>query len=282
MSTYQSVQSGSSNNSGTVTMTKPVGLAVGDWLVAGVWADRDSGSSVTNINTPAGWTQEEIWFAGGPNAAMAIFSKVADAGDVAAANFTFTASGSTGNMHMIGQLARITGVAFRDNSTMSADGTSGAIITAPSVTQTYPSSLYLGFFGVADTGGIPATSTFGIATDNPTWTQQVSDTVNDGVTDSRLSFYTATRTPITATGTLTGNTTLLASNRGAVGFISLAARVDGSVTPGNLRTIGYVFTPIQSVRTEAEVTTPVTDSSNPTQWTNPDKGNTTWTNPDKP
>ena len=266
MATYQSVQSNTSNNTGSVVITKPTSLAVGDWLVASIWADRDSGSTAT-LTTPAGWTAEENWTAVSTVASMAIYSKVADSADVAASNFTFSAGGSTSNLHMIGHLARITTVAFKDNSTMSADSTNGASITAPSVSQTYASSLYLGFFGAADTGGIPAATTFGIATSNPTWTEQASSTVSDSTTSSRLTFYTATRPEVTSTGTLTGTTTVLASNRGAVGFISLATRVDGSITPDQTRAIGYVFTPMQSVVIEAESASPATQTTQPTVWT---------------
>jgi hypothetical protein len=266
MATFQSVQSNTSNNTGSVVITKPTSLAVGDWMVACIWADRDSGSTAT-LGTPAGWTAEETWKMATSTAAMAIYTKVADSADVAASNFTFSGGGSTGNMHMIGHLARITGVAFKDNSSMSADDTTGSSITAPSVTQTYANSLYLGFFGASDTGGIPAATTFVIATSNPTWTNQASSTVDDGTTDSRLTFYTATRPEVTDTGTLTGTTTVLASNRGAVGFISLAARVDGSITPTQTNAVGYVFTPIQSVVIEAETVTPTLETITPTIWT---------------
>lgn len=138
----------------------------------------------------------------------------------------------------------------------------------------------LGFFGLADTGGTPSTSTFGIATNNPTWTNQASNTQSGETTGTRLTFYTATRPESTATGTVTGTTTELASNRGAVAVIALAPVINGSITQ-ETKTNVYALSPIPKTELNAVVEDPTTNSQFPPTWINPDKPSTTWTNKPK-
>jgi predicted GNAT family acetyltransferase len=83
-------------NVGTsVTFTKPVGLAVGDIMVARLWVFENDFTSSTAGTTAAssGWNPElrTDWAGGGPanSSTQFILSKVATSGDVAASNFTF-------------------------------------------------------------------------------------------------------------------------------------------------------------------------------------------------
>jgi len=275
MATYQSVQSNTSTNSTTVVVTKPTGLAVGDWLVAGVVVNRDSGSNQT-LSTPSGWTRQEDWQFSAGVAVFAVFIKQADSADVAASNFTFTApANSTG--HMLAHVARVTNGAFVAGSTVSVDSTSGASITASTFTPTRADSLMLGFFYVYDTS-IPTTSSFAIATSNPTWTERASNTVNDSTNDSRLTFYTASRPESTATGTVTGTTG--SGSSGCVAIAALAPQVNGSVTP-TTKLNAYALSPTQSARLDAIAEDPTYRSRRQTNWQNETKPSTTWTNEQK-
>lgn len=70
----------------SIVVPKPTGLAVGDLMVA-VAGCGDSRS----VSPPAGWTTLEDTTNG--TYRIAIFTRVATSGDVAATDFTFTASG---------------------------------------------------------------------------------------------------------------------------------------------------------------------------------------------
>lgn len=88
----------STSTTASLVITKPAGLAVNDVMVAHV-AQR-AGSTGTTLAVPSGWTKldsdQMMGSAGGTNSQRsAAFYKVADAADVAGANFTWTFSGVT-------------------------------------------------------------------------------------------------------------------------------------------------------------------------------------------
>ena len=93
------VASVSTNTMGTGgVLTKPTGLAVGDLMVAIVVAE-----TVADLASPGGWTNQGSRDTAN-YAKTKLFTKVADSGDVAASNFTFTGTDIRG-----GILYRITG-----------------------------------------------------------------------------------------------------------------------------------------------------------------------------
>lgn len=87
-----------------LVLTKPTGLAVGDMLLA--FVVQNAGSSAT-LSTPSGWTavlandQDSDTKTSG-----AAFAKIADAGDVAASDFSFTTNNASS---LMGVLYRISG-----------------------------------------------------------------------------------------------------------------------------------------------------------------------------
>ena len=90
--TYQSIQSNDASSGTTVVVTKPVSLAVGDVMIASANSSNNAG-----ITLPSGFSTVE---SGGLDSVRSFITgyKVATAGDVAAANFTFTAGSSLGDM----------------------------------------------------------------------------------------------------------------------------------------------------------------------------------------
>jgi hypothetical protein len=86
----------------TVTIPKPSGLSVGDLMVATLGAV--SGGSSIAFSTLSGWSLASQ--GNGSDYATSIQYKIADAGDVAASNFTFTCTSAS---HTCGAILRATG-----------------------------------------------------------------------------------------------------------------------------------------------------------------------------
>ena len=85
----QSTSTNNSNNANSIAIPKPSGLAVGNLMVAVLTAND---AATTSVTTLSGWTSA-ITQSG--NGGASIQFKIADAGDVAASNFTFAFSRTT-------------------------------------------------------------------------------------------------------------------------------------------------------------------------------------------
>lgn len=185
------VQSFKTNSAASVSIScdKPVGLAVGDMMLAimasGGTSQSSSDGFLTLFNQP-----------GTSNIrSLTAFYKVATSGDVAASSFTFSSNNGTGKVISI---FRITGYdpasPFVYNSATTNFGTSGTVATIdPGVANSLFFLIGAVQIGVAGTFG-----TYSIATDDPTWAEQVD--INQG-TATGLGIATATRAQATATGT---------------------------------------------------------------------------------
>lgn len=276
MATYQSVQTANNDNLGSLTITKPTSLAVGDYMLAGIMVDADGGGTqIASITTPAGWTQESLISPAGTNASrIGVYSKIADSADVAASNFTFAGTGDTGSMTMAGFIARITnwgGEAGQSTNTSTAASTT---MTIPEITPSpaVASSLYIVVAGrtKADPGSDGAIAV-SIATSNPTWTSRAAVNGNGGTRDTQIGLYTATRTETTATGTYTVTFNGTANvGSGAVALI-LHPPISGSLIAPASTTYSYSFTGVQSARVTANVADATLESTTPTTWTPIDK-----------
>lgn len=281
MATFQSVQSNVSDNIGTVTITKPVGLAVGDYLLAGIMVDRDGGTTAS-ISTPAGWTQLSLidLEALGRNA-VGVYGKVADAADVAASNFTFSGTGSTTFMTMAGYILRITNYGASAGLSSAVSVASSTTLTISGITPSpaIASSLYVVFAGRITNSPLTATvDSVAIATSNPTWTERGEISGNGNTQDTAFAVYTANRTETTATGNYTvtfNNTTNLGS--GAVALI-LHTPINGSHAAVDTAVNGYSFSPISETATTGNVDNPTTEAVDLPLWTNEAEATTTWTN----
>lgn len=281
MATYESLSSASSDNTGSLTITKPTGLAVGDRMVAGILVDRDAGATAS-VSTPSGWTQEALLDLEslGRNA-LAVYSKTATSGDVAASDFTFAGSGSTASMTMTGILLRVSNWGGSAGLTSNTSVAASTTMTMTGVTPSpaVASSLYLVFAGRISSSPLSVSvSSVAIATSNPTWTERAEVSGNGNTYDTTLAAYTATRTETTATGTYTvtyNNTTNLGS--GAVAII-LHTPINGSISVSDQKVAAYAYSPITDGTVDAIATDPTLTESNPAIWTNEATATTTWTN----
>lgn len=274
MATLESVQS-NSVDSGDLVITKPVSLAEGDLMFAGVGFSNDNGAAGA-ITTPAGWTEiDREALPGAVGLELVTFSKTADITDVVATNFTFTSTGF-GDYGLAGFIARISSPgSIVGSSSNNADGSS-ATITTTGFTPTKANTLFLGvLMHIHPT----AQNNVSVAldTDNPTWTEEAEESVNLPNRDVSIALYSSSRTETTATGTITGTISAAVNGR-ALAVYSYSTQVNGSVSQ-ETKVNAYAYNPVD-LRTgvEAIVEDVTTASRDVTQWTNETKPIPTWTN----
>jgi len=259
-----------------LVLTKPVSLAVGDLLVAGIFVANQA-SNTSSLNTPSGWTLQEAVEAN-TQFELAVYLKTATSGDVAASNFTFSSSG--GGYHMSGFLARVTdpGIVAGESSAANV-GTENVVLST--FTPTRSNTLFLAFAASADTG-TPSISGIALTTNNPTWTTEATQTKADSNFHTRTSFFSASRAEATATGDITITTSEAGGflrNHGIV--ISLSSSVSGSVTP-TTKVNSYAYNPINpTANLDIFVNEPTDRITTPAVWTPETKPSTTWINEQK-
>jgi hypothetical protein len=275
MATFQSIQSATGTTS--VVITKPIGLAVGDVMLAAIWVDND-GASTVFADTPSGWTLVQSEITPTNVSELALFRKTADSSDVAASNFTFASSGGQPSRHMIGHIVRLTNVGSVAGLVGARAVVSGTTLTFNGFTPTKANSLFLVFSGQSSSTSQYNTTSVSLATDNPSWTEQADSTYNDTTRDSSLAVYTATRSQITATGDVVVTYSNASAGRQTAIVYALAPQVNGSFSAPDTKVNAYAFTPIQTVVVDAIVDAPTTNARNVTRWTNDTKPSTTWTN----
>ena len=260
-----------------LVLTKPVSLAVGDLLVAGIFVANQA-NNTSSLNTPSGWTLEEDVEAN-TQFELAVYLKTATSGDVAASDFTF-ASTNNGGYHMSGFLARVTdpGIIAGESSAANENVDN---VTLPTFTPTRTNTLFLAFAASVSTG-IPSISGVALTTNNPSWTQQATQTFNDSGFDSRFNLFSASRALATATGDIDITTEVSNSsmrNHGIV--ISLSSSVSGSVTP-TTKVNSYAYNPINpTANLDIFVNEPTDRITTPAVWTPETKPSTTWINEQK-
>lgn len=222
---YQSIATTDFNevSPGTLTITKPSGLAVGDMMVAYIVWDTSNTDAPT---LPSGFTS----LLHDTTATKTAWSyKIATSGDVAASNFVFTLAGTvTGSG---GSIMRWSGVGqinagstVRVNSTTTTPSFAGGI--TPAVADSY---LIMGYHS-------PYThtvSSYAISTDNPTWTE-ISDEQNSSP-DLTMAIAYASRPEVTATGNFTVTTsTSHDDHNGVLIYLSPQTNVNLSMPVGTL------------------------------------------------
>lgn len=266
--------------SGTsLAITKPTGLAVGDLMVAIV--SYQKGRTLT---VPSGWANNGVYNANIGEFRTVLSYKVADSSDVAASDFTWTISG--GAESRAGCIMRITNW----DSTMDLTGsiTNGSNVDddstptfAQTITPTRNNSLIIFASTASTAGGAITGSNYAMATDNPSWTEQVD--INDG---GNRGFFVATA--IRSATSATGNFSLTASGGGAgVDWVSISAfilrttQITASVsdTVNITDTISATRCRVATVTDTVSLTDDVEASNN--EWNNLDKNTSTWNNLDK-
>lgn len=264
---YESVTNVTTTTTTTLSITKPTGLAEGDWLFAQLI------SVGATYSVPTGWTAIHNGSTSQSGALLyyAVMNKVADSSDVAASTFDFT---NSNNDVKSGALLRISGVGVIDDSDTYADTatTTDPYEFASNIDPAFADGLGIFFLFAGDN----TTNTIGlgdisIATSNPTWTSRASDARNSTTSYAR-NLFTGSRSADTAWG----NATLDWSQTGSgIGFrsvhVSLAPIVNGShaVSTGTVNIVNHPF--LISGALTAQGNTLVANGSTPTTWTPVDK-----------
>lgn len=195
----RSAASDAEGNTPTVTVTKPAGLAVGDYLLAFQESDADGGLAV--MSAPGGFVElsTQAPTPGTNIPAGKVWGKVADAADAAAASFAFpdnTGSNSTVVLLAIqaGTYDPVTPVSTPVWATQG--DAANANITAPSITGAAGGLLLTAH--MPDTGG--TTRSFSSGPAGMTLTHQ---SVAGGSTYTRIAVYQQALDSAAATGTKT-------------------------------------------------------------------------------
>lgn len=159
-----------SGSGASIAITKPTGLAAGDLMVAYIVAMTDAGDG--GSNPPAGWsTKTSRTNTFGHDY---IFWKIADSGDAAATNFTFTQTGSSAKS-ILGVLSRITGTDQTAplDQTNSNSNVGGSTLSPGAITPSSANTVVMLFAGGWNGGGARTYSGYAFTNNNPTWTEDV-------------------------------------------------------------------------------------------------------------
>ena len=285
---FESVATGT-GTAGSLTITKPTGLAVGDFMVAHLVSNYSStGSAGSTWATPAGWTS---LFNTAPDSQLFISVKwkLADSADVAAANFTFTNDTGLGADNG-GALYRISGAStIVDNNFANTINSNYASITNTGLTPSYANSFMLILVG-SEGNGSSGWGSYSIATDNPTWTERHDFLV--AATTVRVAGATASRPETSATGTVTAvpANTGTGTSDASIAIVALYPPTNASATPDSINLVSSL--PAHSITTTATASPSsinlvgsvpahtITTKDNP--WSSPSKPSTPWTNTPKP
>lgn len=293
---YESVQTtafATKSSGGTVVIAKPTGLALNDFLVVHLSQVVASGSNA-DWNTPSGWTlllnQNESGNANS-EARLTVFYKIADSGDVAASNFTFTTNTAAclagGALYRISGGSSITGAI--DGETNTATPTFTNTVT-PSFANSVMLFLATGASAAFTTGSV---SGYAITTDNPTWTEVYDFSGSEGVVNGTnrqgvMAGAIASRPETTATGNST--CTFVSQTQNNVGaIVVIYPRVSANGNHTILTVNSEIFTHSISVGTTANhaiLTQPheifnQNGKIEENRWTNTEKGTKAWTNQKK-
>jgi hypothetical protein len=222
------VQSSASTNwaqTATIVITKPTGLALDDLMVALIFC------STQDIDILSGWTELVDQDAAGGFSSLQY--KIADSGDVAASNFTFTPASTA---YIAGSILRIDGHAptalFSDSET-EADTNSATQydwgVTLDPITN--GELVIVGGLGEQCTASASVTAPT-INGTNPTWTEVLDNSVDEGGLNYLNAYVAyaiqATATQITSfTATLT-NTDASTDGYGIIATLSPQINVTGT------------------------------------------------------
>jgi len=177
--------------------TKPTGLALGDLMLVFLLQSQDGTSGVMPASTtPAGWTENALASGtDGPNTPtrLQVFSRVAEAADVAASNFTFPVGIGTGG-YSGGSMFRISNSAITPPtifiSGLDTTRNEFAAFTGSLNVAFDDSILFMALIG-RDNGVADGTSDFTVSGTNPTWTERYDQNVQDADQDHQLAIASA-------------------------------------------------------------------------------------------
>ena len=269
--TYQSIQSNTAGSGTTIVVTKPTSLAVGDLMIA-----QSIYSSNQGITLPTGFTTVH---SGTINALRSYITgyKIATAGDVAAANFTFT-TGSTMGDGTAALLRFTTTSTFPTNPIiLSANPTDGTTTSTPSFTLGINSGPSTTFF-VANyfVNANSITSSAQASSPSRTWTER-NDTISGAyscsiatapnTTPEALTTFSLTVSSTASSHTLSflviGETETVTSD---ISHLAITPSFEG-ITASQVN----VATNISNLSTSPTITGVETSVTQPSVWTNTPK-----------
>lgn len=203
-------------SSTSCVVPKPSGLAVGDLMVAHITARTN-----VTVTNPGSWSTIRAETISGVLTSHLAW-KIADSGDTAASNFTFTLSGTAVNLGAI--------TAFTGHHTSSPIGANNGTATASNSTTISSAAItpaaadsMICFFAVfGGSNGTGQIASYQIPTSNPTWTEQYEQFTELG-NDITFSMAYGTRAATTSTGTGTATADISRNNIGQMIAITIAA-----------------------------------------------------------
>lgn len=273
--TLESVQTGAYAD-GTLTITKPVSLAVGDLMVAVV-----HGNTTGGITIPSGWTGLTSVAVGAAVTDLITYYKIATSTEVSASNFSWTVAGG---QYIGGAIMRITG--HHSSNPVAVFATDTEVTTATptftsTVTPNTANSIILFFLGTYLNSATTRTaSTYAIVTSNPTWTEQLDITTSAmGGATYQTSFASATRPQTTATGNATVTLSGSCTNLGNI-MVVVRPQITSTLTETETAVETLTKTPTKNItNTESVVETLIAEKDR--IWINQDKNSSSFTNQDK-
>ena len=216
-------------DSTSCVIVKPVGLAVGDLMVAHIVGRPASTVTLGDFTPPASWTA--IRKDGGDAAGRigsALFWKIAVQADVDATNFTFTIANASSNR---GTITAWTG----HNATTPINANNGqynaasTTITSPEITPSVADCMICLLCSLQDNYTVSA---YAIATSNPASWSEAYDLPSNLAYDTGLSMGYALRPETTATGNGTATITSAINIGQLVAIAPVAAVALSAVSAG--------------------------------------------------
>ncbi len=226
LESFRAAQSANTGfNATTMTITKPVGLAVNDLMIAAITARGGTNTFVCAPAVTGAWTSIR---ADDSTTVLhqQIYWKVATAADVAAASYIFTfgtAAGcaTTTSLQAAGGISAFFGV--NDAAPIDANSgqanASGTAVTAPTMTNATAGNFLVGAFGSANGAAPFWTAPGGLPTFTERW--DAASTIGVAANRATSELATATTTAAGLTGTKVATGTTAAVNIGQLLTLSL-------------------------------------------------------------
>lgn len=250
---YQSVTTASCTvgNPERVILSVPSGLAVGDFMMAGIISSAQSGYGGTNA-------PDATWLAGisssagnGTSSSISIWYKIATSDDVAASTFTFNYSVNTNAQAGAGFLARFTGVdpinPFGATNIGNAANTNSVSISGITANR-QTLLILLGGSVHASSNGSGGFNSYAIANNNPTWNTIVNQGDShggSGFDHGLISFAWGNWAGLGATGTASGDGGISGSVTNVTTYLGIMALQE----PVDYISVGEDLTSSESINT---------------------------------
>lgn len=283
-STFTSAAPGSATT--TVVLTKPTGLAVGELLVSILTSwDLSGGANSGTWSTLSGWTSATS-NTGTQSVVMSIQYKVATAGDVAAADFTFT---HTTSEYMRGTILRCSG----NNAVDGGLGTTDSYNNNAASSTAFSRSITP--YTPPENGSLVIMQTNGDTDSTAAYTTSGQTVVNTSFTEAWDAAYTSGGVNATAYGIQSTAAEIsvysatfsssMARHHGQLAVFNPPVSASGSNTLVTTTTTTFAQTGTCDTTGATTLATATAESltqsgqgTTPTQWNHETKESTTWNN----